>query len=144
VVPDDSNGYSRVGCLLGLSAPGCSLFHHGDSPQQQFMDTLNRGNGPQASQMWLNMSAKDRANFSHNIGLKNTSNKDDVGRAMLKHQQEQEKKDEADDPSDMRAAVDNADSDSQQVEIPGVPAGGLSNLPLYDTQQSAPVTDGPQ
>jgi hypothetical protein len=131
---------AAVLCLLGLSAQGC----HGDSSQQQFMNALNRGNGAQASQLWLKMSAKDRSNFSHNIGFKNTVDKDDVGRALLKHQQEEAKRN-SDDPDNMMTASDNGDTDSQQVEVPGIPVGGLSNLPLFNTQPSAPITEiGPQ
>jgi hypothetical protein len=130
-------------CLLSLSAPGCSLFHHGESPQQQFMNALNRGDGAQASQLWLTMSAKDRSNFSHDIGLKNTPNKDDVEKALLKHQQDEAKKGD-EDPDDMGAG-NGGDSDSGQVEVPGVPAGGLSNLPLFNPQPPAPIMEiGPQ
>jgi hypothetical protein len=127
-------------CLLGLSAQGC----HGDSSQQQFMNALNRGNGAQASQLWLNMSAKDRSNLSHNVGFKNTVNKGDIEKALLKHQQEEAQKN-SDDPDDMMSVGDNGGADSQQVEVPAIPGGGLSNLPLFGTQPSAPITEiGPQ
>jgi hypothetical protein len=132
-------------CLLGLSAQGC----HGDSSQQQFMNALNRGNGAQASQLWLKMSAKDRSNLSHNIGLKPNVDKDDIGRALLKHQQQEEAKN-GEDPDPTMSAGDDGETDSQQIEIPGFDgdptAGGLSNLPLLNTpQQSAPITQiGPQ
>jgi hypothetical protein len=125
-------------CLLGLGVQGCH-----DSSQQQFMNALNRGNGAQASQLWLKMSAKDRSNFSHNIGFKNTANKDDIEKALLKHQQDEAKK-EDEDPDDLSAG-DSGDSDSQQVEVPDISAGGLSNLPAFQPQPSAPVTEiGPQ
>ncbi len=136
-------------CLLDLSAHGCSLFHHGEPQQQKFMNALNRGNGAEASQVWLKMNAKDRSNLSHNIGFKAHVDKDDIGRALLKHQQEEAAK-SGEDPDTTMSAGDNGDSDSQQIEIPGFDgdptAGGLSNLPLLNTlQQAAPVTEiGPQ
>ncbi len=129
-------------CVFGLSAQGC----HGDSSQQQFMNALNRGNGAQASQLWLKMSAKDRSNLSHNIGFKHTANKDDIEKALLKHQQDEAKKEDEDpDNPDNMGAGDSGDSDAQQVEAPGIPAGGLSNLPAFAPQPSAPLTEiGPQ
>jgi hypothetical protein len=137
-------------CLLNFSAPGCSLFHHGEPPQQKFMNALNRGNGAQASQVWLTMSAKDRSNLTHSIGFKPNIDKDDIGRALLKHQQEEEAKKNADDPDPMMSAGAYGETGSdQQVEISGFngnpTAGGLSNLPLFDTQPSATTTEvGPQ
>jgi hypothetical protein len=67
--------------------------------------------------------------------------KNDVGRALLKHQQEEEAKKNHDDPDNMMTVGDSGDSDSQQVEVPGIPAGGLSNLPLFNAQPSAPITE---
>jgi hypothetical protein len=131
-------------CLLGLSAQGCSLFHHGEPQQQQFMNALNRGNGAQASQLWLTMSAKDRANFTHNVGLKPDIDKDDIGRSLLKHQQEQEAKKNADDPDPMSTGEYGDAGSDQQVEAPGFNGnapGGLSNLPSFATSPSAPTTE---
>ena len=134
--------------LVSVSVQGCSLFHHGEPPQQKFMNALNRGNGAQASNIWLTMSEKDRANLTHSIGFKPNIDKDDIGRALLKHQQEQQAKENADDPDPMSNAGEfgNPDSD-QQVEIPGVSgdptAGGLSNLPLFGNQPSASTESAP-
>jgi hypothetical protein len=134
-------------CILGLSVAGCSMFHH-DSPQQKFMDALNRGNGAEASQRWLKMSAKDRSNLSHNIGFKREANQSDVQRELLKHHKEEAAKNGEDDPDSM---IGDGNSDSQQTEIPGLegdPSTGISNLPLLNTlQEAAPAsirTDGPQ
>jgi hypothetical protein len=131
--------------LMVIGAPGCSLFHHGDSPQQQFMSALNRGDGAQASELWLKMSAKDRSNFSHDIGFKSTPDQDDGAHALIKHQEDQQKKEDADDPDDTSSG-DDSDSDSVQVQAPEVPIGVISNLPLYNPQTiSAPITEiGPQ
>lgn len=111
------------------------------------MNALNRGSGAQASQLWLTMSAKDRANLSHGVGFQKTVNNDDVGRAMLKHHQAEEAKERADNPDDpANTATYTGDDDSTHVELPGDPAAaGLSNLPLFNLQPSAPITEsGPQ
>jgi hypothetical protein len=135
-------------CLLGSGAAGCSLFHH-DSPQQQFMDALNRGSGAEAFQRWLKMSAKDRSNLSHNIGFRREINQGDVQRELLKHQKEEAAKNGDDDPD---STFDDGDINSQQMEIPGIEgdpsANGITNLPLLNTlQEAAPApitTEGPQ
>jgi len=135
-------------CMVWLSASGCSLFHH-DSPQQQFMDALNRGNGAEASQRWLTMSAKDRSNLSHNIGFKREVNQGDVQRELIKHQKDEAAKN-GDDDAD--STIGEGDINSQQMEIPGIEgdpsANGITNLPLLNTlQQASPAsitTQGPQ
>ena len=135
---------AAIACVFSLGAGGCSLFHHGDSPQQQFMNALNRGNGAEANTVWLKMSAKDRSNLSHGIGFKQKIDKDDVGRALLKHQEEEARK-HGDEQSDLTGdnASDSA-SDSEQVEIPGMgdgAPGGLSNLPLLNQPAANPITE---
>lgn len=135
-------------CILGSGAAGCSMFHH-DSPQQKFMDALNRGNGAEASQRWLTMSEEDRSNLSHNIGFRREVNQGDVQRELIKHQKEKAAKDGDEDPDSM---IGEGDINSQQMEIPGIEgdpsANGITNLPLLNTlQQAAPAsitTQGPQ
>jgi hypothetical protein len=102
------------------------------------MDALNRGNSAEASQLWLHMDADDRANLSHNVGFKQEVNQDDVARAMLKHQKEEPARNgDVDD-----GASDDAASDGQQTEIPGVDAdsnsAGLTNLPAAAAMQQTP------
>jgi len=85
------------------------------------MDALNRGNNAQASQLWLTMSAADRANFSHGVGFKPQMDRDDVASALLKHEQEEAAKDAQDsitDPdNDSDTASDSgAETESQQIE----------------------------
>ena len=124
------------------------MFHHA-SPQQSFMDALNRGNGAEASQRWLKMSAKDRSNLSHNIGFEREVDQGDIQRELLKHQKEQAAKNGDDDPD---STIGDGDINSQQMEIPGIEgdpsANGISNLPLLNTlQEGAPAsitTEGPQ
>ncbi len=48
---------------LILAVSGCSLFGGGPTPQQQFLDALNRGNSAEASQIWLTMTPGDRDKF---------------------------------------------------------------------------------
>jgi hypothetical protein len=123
-------------CMIGVSMHACSSV----SPQQQFMNSLNRGNGAEASQQWLKMSAKDRANLSHSVGIKPDLSQDDVGRALIKHQREEAAKN----GDDQDTAFDSGDIGSQQMEIPGVEgdpsANGLSALPRINSmQQAAPI-----
>jgi hypothetical protein len=119
--------------MIGLSVHGCSSV----SPQQQFMNSLNHGNSAEASQQWLNMSAEDRANLSHNVGFKNDVSQDDVGRALIKHQREEVAKD----GDDQDTAFDSGDVGSQQMEMPGLEgdpsANGLSALPRINSMQPA-------
>ena len=113
------------------------------------MDALNRGNGAEASERWLKMSAKDRSNLSHNIGFRREINQGDVQRELLKHQKEEAAKNGDDDPD---STIDDGDINSQQMEIPGIEgdpsANGITNLPLLNTlQEAAPApitTEGPQ
>lgn len=133
---------AAIACIFSVGTAGCSLFHHGDPPQQQFMNALNRGNGAEANTVWLKMSAKDRSNLSHSIGFKQKIDKDDVGRALLKHQEEEARKN-GDEQSDLMDDTDSA-SDSEQVEIPGMgdgAPGGLSNLPLLNQPAANPITE---
>jgi hypothetical protein len=62
----------RTGLILLLAAAAlsaCSWFHH-PTPQQQLFDALNRGNGIEASRLWLTMSQKDRIKFNRGEGIK--------------------------------------------------------------------------
>jgi hypothetical protein len=73
---------------LVLSAvSGCSLFHK-KSPQQQYTEALMRGNGMQAGQIWLNMSADDRMKFARGEGIKpdDESTKKNIQQMMTEHQ----------------------------------------------------------
>jgi hypothetical protein len=122
---------------------GCSLFHHGESPQQQFMAAVQRGNSAQASQLWLHMSPDARANFAHGIGFQPTTSADDVKDELARRQQAME-----------AAAKDGGGGDftggSQTVEYPALDvdlhAGSLQNLPnlvKVNAAPSAPAADEP-
>jgi hypothetical protein len=72
--------------IATVLAGACSL-HHAESPQQQFMEAVERGNTAQASQIWLSMSAADRANFSHGTGFKPQTSPADVVNNRERRQQ---------------------------------------------------------
>ena len=123
--------------LMSALAGGCSLLHHGESPQQQFMEAVDHGNSAQATQIWLNMSADDRASFSHGIGFKPQTSPGELKDDLARRQQ-------------AVAAAANPEGggdfagDSQTVEYPGLDsdlhAGSLQNLPnLQATLSSAPA-----
>lgn len=57
--------------LAASIAGGCSLFHRNQkTPQQQFVDALNRGNSVEASRIWLQMSPEDRNKLRRGEGIK--------------------------------------------------------------------------
>ncbi len=108
------------------------------------MDALNRADGAQASQLWLEMRVPDRSNLSHNIGFKNEVSQADIGRALLTQHQEQAAKNGDDRDID----IADGHSESQQTERPGragdPSAASLSNLPALNAmQQSEPATTVP-
>jgi hypothetical protein len=103
----------------------CSLFHHEESPQQQFMSALQHGNGPQMNQIWLNMSPEDRANMAHSQGFKPTTSPDEVKTKL--QQAITARSGDADGGTPTFAP---ADGTEQQTEIPTVnTGGGIENLP---------------
>jgi hypothetical protein len=54
--------------MLAYGVSGCFLFHK-PTPQQQLFEALNRGEGVQASQLWLKMSQEDRVKFNRGEGI---------------------------------------------------------------------------
>jgi hypothetical protein len=122
-----------------VALSGCSSFHRDASPQQQFMRALQRGNGPQAGQIWLNMSAKDRANLSHSEGFKPIDSPDEM-KAKLKAQMQ------AAGADDGLGGVESGDIEAQQLELPPLDpsgSGGLQNLPnLPSTIETDPASVG--
>jgi hypothetical protein len=134
-------------CILGgLSVTGCSLFHHGDVPQQQFLEALNRGNGAQATQIWLHMSAKDRAKLSHSVGVTPHFSKDELQAQVLKHQEQEAK--EADDQDSDTGSIEEGNINSEIIDMPGADvdtkSGSLLNLPnLAPSEQPVPLAPEP-
>jgi hypothetical protein len=129
--------------LIALAAlTGCAMFHHGDTPQQQFMSALQRGNGPQASQIWLNMNADDRANLAHGKGLKPLTSPDEI-KAKLTEQEQAE-------ADTNNGGIETGDIDSQRIELPAIDTNSsaglqsLTNLPsTIDSSPSSPANDAP-
>jgi redox-sensitive bicupin YhaK (pirin superfamily) len=72
--------------LILAAASGCSYFHK-ESPQQQYTEALMRGNGMQASQIWLNMSADARMKFARGEGVTpdQESTKKNIDQMMTNH-----------------------------------------------------------
>ncbi len=139
--------------MLAAGAAGCSLFHHGESAPQQFLDALNRGNAAQASQMWLNMSADDREALSHNQGIKASLTQKDMASAAAR-QRDRRAADGVTDPDStgiddsMTSDFENGDVDSQITEQPGLDidprANSLSDLPKLDSSTPAQIENPPQ
>ena len=49
---------------------GCSLLHRNqETPQQKFVDALNRGNSVEASRIWIQMSQDDRNKLRRGEGV---------------------------------------------------------------------------
>ncbi len=102
------------------------MFHHDESPQQQFMSALQHGNGPQMNQIWLSMSPEDRANFSHSQGFKPVTSPDEIKSKLQEAIAAKNQDGDADAPSFAAA-----DGSEQQTEIPTVntSGGGIESLP---------------
>ncbi len=145
----------RAAIALGLACgvAGCSLFHHGESSPQKFLDALNRGNAAQASQMWLNMSADDREALSHNQGIKASLTQKEMESAFAR-QRDQRAADGVTDPEStgiddtVTSDFENGDVDSQMTEQPGLEidpkANSLSDLPKLDTSAPTVIENGAQ
>ncbi len=105
---------------------GCSMFHHDESPQQQFMSALQHGNGPQMNQIWLSMSPEDRANFSHSQGFKPVTSPNEIKSKLQEAIAAKNQDGDADAPSFAAA-----DGSEQQTEVPTVntSGGGIESLP---------------
>jgi hypothetical protein len=89
------------------------------------MEALNRGNGAQASQIWLNMDADSRAAFAHSEGMKPNVSESDVKKQVMKHYMGEMG------PTDSEESIDQT--------TPNVGSGGLQSLPEYiDQSGTAP------
>jgi hypothetical protein len=110
--------------LIAASAmilAGC--WHH-ETDQQKFIEAMNHGNSAQASQIWLHMDAKSRADFSHNQGMQPNYSPDEVKKQLAQHYQD-------------KAGGD--DSGETVVQpAPSVHLGGLESLPEWVGPSGAP------
>ena len=124
---------------MPLAGTGCGLFHSAETPQQQFMEAVQRGNAAQASQLWLSMSPDNRANFDHGIGFKPTASTADVQAQLAAHQKQAD--------AAASGGGEFIGGGAQTVEIP-LPAdlhsSTLQNLPnLATTTATTASTIGP-
>lgn len=110
---------SFVACAIALA--GCSH----ETQQQKFVDAMSHGNSAQASQIWLHMDAKSRADFSHNEGMQPNTSPDDVKKQVMEHYQDEMGKE---------------DDSGETVEkpTPNVHLGGLESLPEWVGPSGAP------
>jgi hypothetical protein len=127
--------------LAVIGIGGCSLFHHNtESAQQKFVEALERGNGPEANQIWLKMNEKERADWAHSVGMKPNVSKENIEAQLMRHAQQQADQDDdgSSDSADGTAGTssiqdDGGNIDSQMIEMPGLDAdpsvGGLQSLP---------------
>jgi len=101
-----------------IALAGCWPFRSNQETQQQkFIEAMNRGNGAQASQIWLNMDANSRADFAHNQGMHPILSPDEVQKQVMQHDQEKT----------------GGDDSGESIERPasGVHPGVLQSLPEY-------------
>ncbi len=85
---------------------------------------MNHGNGAQASQIWLNMDARSRADFEHSQGMRPNLSPDEVQKQVMQHYQDKM----------------GADDSNESIErpTPYVDLGGLESLPGYVGPSGAP------
>ena len=87
---------SAAAAAIAVNVAGCALFHHGETPQQQFTEALGRGDSVQASYIWNNMSAQDRAKFERGEGVSAPTDKGAIAARIEQHQVEEQGGDDAD------------------------------------------------
>ena len=111
---------SIAACAFALA--GCSSH---ETQQQKFMDAMNHGNSAQANQIWLNMDAKSRADFSHNQGMQPNTSPDEVKKQVMQHYQDEMGKE---------------DDSGETVEkpTPNIHLGGLETLPEWVGPSGSP------
>ncbi len=115
-----------LSAAFGLMAGGCSLFH-GTPPQQRYLDALKMGNAAQASQVWLQMSPEQRAQFQHGEGIRPTVSHNAVQQAIDDHYADQ----------------DEDGSTSNQVQVNPDLGGSLQDLPSYLNSEGGGETPQP-
>jgi hypothetical protein len=102
---------SLLGCACVAS--GCWPFNR-TPPQQNFFNALKMGNSAQASQLWLQMTPDQRAQFGRGEGIRRSVSHSDVQQAINQHYEQ---------------ADDGTTSNSVQL-TPDL-GGGLQDLPSY-------------
>ena len=118
--------FSIAACAIVLA--GCSH----ETQQQKFMDAMSHGNSAQASQIWLHMDARSRADFSHNEGMQPNTSPDDVKKQVMQHYQdklgEEDSGKEVDSGETIEKPTPNA-RDPNVVPPPGTSGGAPAPQP---------------
>jgi hypothetical protein len=104
-----------------ITLAGC---WHRETDQQKFIEAMNHGSAAQASQIWLNMDAKSRADFAHNQGMHPDVSPDEMKKQLTQHYEDQM----------------GADNSGQTIDRPApyVHLGGLQSLPEWSGPSGAP------
>jgi hypothetical protein len=110
--------------LIAASAIVLAGCWHRETDQQKFMEAMNHGNSAQASQIWLNMDAKSRADFSHSQGMQPTLSPDQLKKQVSQHY--------------MDKTGDTDSDETIEQPTPNVHLGGLESLPEYSAPSGAP------
>jgi hypothetical protein len=67
---------------------GCFLLHrHRETPQQQMIDALNRGNSVRATDIWLHMTLEDQSKFRRGEGIRPVVPPEQAMKALSEQQQ---------------------------------------------------------
>jgi hypothetical protein len=104
---------------------GCWPFNR-TPPQQEYFNALKIGNSAQASQLWLQMTPDQRAQFERGEGIRPSVSHDDVQQAIDEHYSEQ----------------DDESSAPKHIEL-SPPGGGLQDLPAYLKSNGADGAEPP-
>jgi hypothetical protein len=106
---------------LAATLAGCWPFHHGPTPQQQFIAALARGNGAQAASIWRAMTPQQRLEFARSQGINAPASEREARQAVLRKLQEKY-----------------ASPDQEQAALPdlGAPKASLFDLPAYAPEAS--------
>src|SRR6266478_2175986 len=110
--------------LIAASAIVLAGCWHRETDQQKFMEAMNHGNSAQASQIWLNMDAKSRADFSHSQVMQPTLSPDQLKKQVSQHY--------------MDKTGDTDSDETIEQPTPNVHLGGLESLPEYSAPSGAP------
>jgi hypothetical protein len=113
--------------VCAIAFGGCWPFNR-TPPQQEYFNALKIGNSAQASQIWLQMSPDQRAQFERGEGIRPSTSPKSVQQAIDEHYYSEQNDD---------------GSAPKQVELaPGTGTGaGLQDLPSYLNGHGA--TDAP-
>jgi hypothetical protein len=110
---------------LMAALPGCS---HGQktTPQQQYLESLKRGNAAQASQLWLKMTPADRIKFERGQGIQPAMSPKEMQQEVMRRAAEE-------------ASGQDADAGAEAPTVIAPTGGALGDLPKYLNDSSPPA-----